>query len=456
MLQAEVRGTGRAGDVAVVLMHFLGGSAREWDEVVSLLGDGQRTVAVDLPGFGSAAAVPGYAVGEMAAAVEELLGRLKLGRFVLVGHSMSGKVAAVLARRLADRSGESGLEGLVLVAPSPSGPEPMEAGKRERMLGLLGEVREGDAARAREYITKNEERDIPPAVVERAVSEVLRMNRAAWRAWLESGSKEDLGEQVGVLELPVMVVAGERDRSLGPDQQQAYTMPHLARGEMRVVQGCSHLVPMERPDEMASLLREFVETLHRAEMPEIPVIPEEYRALMASERVSAKTREVLEERVAGPRATNVLSDAQMRMLRALCARIVPQEGDGEVDLAGRIAARLASGKGDGWRFENLPEDLEAYREGLDALESRGFLTMSADAQDEELRRLGAVKGSAEARWFEEVRGDATTAYMAHPATYARIGYSGIGVGGANTPTKGFVAMSIGDVEDWEPRAWRKA
>jgi hypothetical protein len=42
--------------------------------------------------------------------------------------------------------------------------------------------------------------------------------------------------------------------------------------------------------------------------------------------------------------------------------------------------------------------------------------------------------------------------MAHPAALARIGYSGIGVGGANTPHQGFVSIGPNQREDWEPLA----
>ena len=81
--------------------------------------------------------------------------------------------------------------------------------------------------------------------------------------------------------------------------------------------------------------------------------------------------------------------------------------------------------------------------------------MTDEAKDHCLRELAEKKGSAEARWFEELRGDATTAYISHPATYARVGYSGIGVGGANTPQQGFVAISMGEVEPWEPKPERE-
>ena len=58
-----------------------------------------------------------------------------------MGHSMSGKVSMVLARRAQDagyatvladpQSAGLGLRGLVLVAPSPPSPEPMTDEKRQ-------------------------------------------------------------------------------------------------------------------------------------------------------------------------------------------------------------------------------------------------------------------------------------------------------------------------------------
>ena len=127
------------------------------------------------------------------------------------------------------------------------------------------------------------------------------------------------------------------------------------------------------------------------------MVPEAYRELMESDRVSPRTREVLEQRLAGPGKTEVLTDAQLITLRALCARVVPQAKG--IDVAGTIAARLASGKGDGWRYAVLGEDPEAYRVGLDGLAAQDFNGMSEAEQDEAIARLGAVKGSAEARWF---------------------------------------------------------
>ena len=97
----SVEGSEESSYPTLVLMHFLGGSGREWDEVVALLGPEFRTLRVDLPGFGASAKETGYTVSEMADFVAAAIGKAGLDRYVLVGHSMSGKVAMVLARRAA-------------------------------------------------------------------------------------------------------------------------------------------------------------------------------------------------------------------------------------------------------------------------------------------------------------------------------------------------------------------
>ena len=92
-LNVTVEGSSESKYPAMVMMHFLGGSTREWDEVVALLGPEYRTVRVDLPGFGGSAGETGYGVGAMADAVHEAICAAGLEEYVLVGHSIVGKVA---------------------------------------------------------------------------------------------------------------------------------------------------------------------------------------------------------------------------------------------------------------------------------------------------------------------------------------------------------------------------
>ena len=226
-------------------------------------------------------------------------------------------------------------------------------------------------------------------------------------------------------------------------------MPHLRRGVLKIVETSSHLVPMEAPHQLADMMQEFIANLETSDLPETP----QYLAFIASERVSPRTREALEKRLAGPEpAEGLLTQTQTATLSALLARVIPQQERQPIDLVRVVMARLKSGKGDGWRYAVLPEDLQAYREGLDRLALLDFAGMNAARQDEVLTELASHKNSPAARWFEGVRGDAVAAYVSHPGTLARMGYSGIGVGGADTIFKGFVNVGIDSPESWEPRA----
>lgn len=233
---------------ALVLLHFYGGSRREWIETGLLLASEFRVVSIDTPGFGEAADVPGYSVKEMADTFAATLAELQLGRFVLVGHSMTGKIAAVLAKREVP-----GLEKLVLLTPSPVGPEPVAPGDRATMLAQA----EPTHVDAESYVRTNSSLPLRPEVFERAVEDRLRANPAAWRAWMEHGTREDWSERVGTLSLPTLVIAAEKDTSLGLEAQEKLTMPHFANAKLEVVQGSGHLVPMEAPERLAELLSVF-------------------------------------------------------------------------------------------------------------------------------------------------------------------------------------------------------
>ncbi len=473
-------------ETTLFLLHFLGGSARSWTEMAERLAP-RRCVALDLPGFGDAAGLGGRTVAEMADHVAAAVRAEAPRRWALVGHSMGGKVAAVLARRAED--GEAGLEGLaaaVLLAASPAGPEPMEAAKREEMLGWFrGDAGQG-AAEAEGFVRDNVGAPLPAAAGARTVADVVRAKPDAWRAWLERGSREDWAARVGVLRTPALVLAGGEDAGLGEDAQRVLVAPAFASARLATLAGAGHLLPLERPEEVAALVAAFLDEV-AGEAPGSNVAAgtvagvaggpgAAWRALLGADRVSARTRTVLLERArpddpATP--ARAMSEAQRATLRLALDRMVPQPAGVRIDLAARVDAVLASGTGDGWRLAGAPSDAVLCRAGLDTLEAAarrggaaGFAGLADAAQDALLGQ--AVAGTLDADgaggdgvpldaermrlWFEEVRSMAVRAYMAHPATLARMGYSGIGYGGDGARLEGFVRLGIGAREDWEPEA----
>ncbi len=237
------------------LLPFLAATGRQWAGVVARLEDRFHCVPIDLPGFGDSAGQPGYGVAEMADAVAGVIRGHAPRRWFIAGHSMGGKVAAVVARRAEDGAdGLSGLAGLVLAAASPPCPEPMDEGERARMMGWFAGDARARLRQARDYVAANAAGPLDPAVLEEAAADVARMDRAALVAWLEGGSREDWSDRVGELRTPALVLAGEKDPALGPAAQRRHLVPHLASHRLEVLAGAGHLLPLERPAEVARLI----------------------------------------------------------------------------------------------------------------------------------------------------------------------------------------------------------
>ena len=232
-----------AGEPAFVFLHYFGGSHRSWSEVVARLPAG-RCITPDLRGFGDSEASDGYSVDDHADDVAALVDEMGLGNYVLVGHSMGGKIALALAAR---RPKE--LQRLVLIAPSPPTPEPIPDEERTRLLKGYGDRRAAEATfRAITALP------ISPALRERVLQDNLRTSRAAWRAWLECGSREDISARMSDIEVPVVVLAGECDEGMTPDLLQREVVERIGGARMRVVRGAGHLLPLEAPQEIVQAL----------------------------------------------------------------------------------------------------------------------------------------------------------------------------------------------------------
>lgn len=234
---------------ALVFLHHYGGSSRSWREVIARM-PGCVCFAPDLRGFGEASDSPvHWSVDEAANDIEARIEAQRLGNYTLVGHSMGGKIAlALAARQLA------GLERLVLLAPSPPTPEPMSDATRKQLLEGFG-IRSA----AEETVSQITAHPLAPELRELAVEDILRSKPNAWRAWLETGSCEDISERMKRIDIPVTVVAGASDSAMTPDVLQHEVVARLANARLHTIEGAAHLLPLEAPEETADLIRRALE-----------------------------------------------------------------------------------------------------------------------------------------------------------------------------------------------------
>lgn len=441
--------------ITVYALHALGGSGASFDAVASRLGDDVRLVTIDLPGFGDAASLPGRTVTEMADHVLARIHRDGSSRWLILGHSMGGKVASVVARRaVAGADPVFGFAGVVLLAGSPPTPEPMPDDKRAEMLGWLDGP--GLGAHAQEFVDANTGRPLAAPAQEHALADVSRTDPDAWRSWMTEGSREDVSALVGVVDAPAVILAGEDDADLGADAQPRLHGAVYPRARFVRLPGTGHFVPQERPDDVVAAIT----ALCAAIADNAPVVPPEWARLIASTAVEPRVRAALAARAVADDpayAPRAVTAAQLATLRALADIVVPQPagpGEGRIDLAARYDRQLAAGEGDGWRPAALPPDAVASGLALDALAAAVAQGQTTSLVEKiiagECEPADSALPPAQLQaWFEDVRVDLIRHWLAHPASLARTGNDAFATRGIPDP-RGFAVLGAGLRAPWEP------
>jgi pimeloyl-ACP methyl ester carboxylesterase len=174
--------------------------------------------------------------------------------FVIIGHSMGGKVA----QHYAASTPSPGLKGLILVAPAPlHGLKFPEDAKKQQLEAYKS------ASNVR-FVVENVLTAGPGSLsdedLQQCVHDSMRSNEEAAAAWPEYACEENFGElEEGLTngKVPVLVLRGDKDfeRDLVGDMG-------TAKGWVaRTVRDCGHLIPLERPEILSDEIAKFVEGL---------------------------------------------------------------------------------------------------------------------------------------------------------------------------------------------------
>ncbi len=235
------------GEQTLFFLHYFGGSSRTWQPVLELLAADYRCLALDLRGWGDSDPAPEAAcrVEDMAEDARQIIAALGLTRYALVGHSLGGKVAQALA---ADPP--PGLTQLLLVAPSPLSPEPMSENSRASMKAAYG-----SEAASRETLKKIACLPLSPEATGLVIADNLRASRAAWEAWADLGSKQDLSALAPKILAPAHILSGTGDAVLSPDVQQKEVAARIPGASLTTVPDAGHLLPLEAPEVVADWIR---------------------------------------------------------------------------------------------------------------------------------------------------------------------------------------------------------
>jgi len=237
------------GDHALVFLHFWGGSSLEWTEVIQGLSSEYRCIALDARGSGASDAPSfGYRISDLADDVQGVIAALDLKSYVVVGHSMGGKTAQVLAARRPE-----GLKGIALVASSPASPMQIDDTQREQMKGAYSN------ADSVNWVLSNVLTSSPISEASRKqlIDDALRVSASARDGWVDIGTREDYSKEIGNVNVPVVVIAGDDDHVDPPEVVRGHILPAFTAPETHFLAKKGHLLPLEAPQELVQILKTF-------------------------------------------------------------------------------------------------------------------------------------------------------------------------------------------------------
>lgn len=236
--------SGRQGR-ALVLIHGAGGNHLHWPAALRRL-PGARVYAIDLPGHGRSGGRGRTAIGDYAADVVGFMDGVGLAQAILVGHSMGGAIAQTVALEYPER-----VAGLVLVG----------TGARLRVSPLL---LEGILQNFQGVLDLMDDwawgPGTPTELVKRGRQMMARVDPQVLWGDFAACDRFDVRERVGEIRAPTLVITGSEDR-MTPPKFGLWLQEHIPNARFVQIDGAGHMVMLEKPEQVAALVREWLETL---------------------------------------------------------------------------------------------------------------------------------------------------------------------------------------------------
>jgi 3-oxoadipate enol-lactonase len=249
------------GHVPVVFLHAFPLDQTMWDDQVAGLRSEYRLITFDWRGFGESASGPETpSIDVFADDLAGLLDHLKIRRAVVCGLSMGGYAAFAFHRRYKERIAALVLSNTRAGADSPDG--------RQSRLEMANLVRKsGTEAIADSMLFRllgSSTRSARPSLVERVRRTILR-NRpeGVAQALLAMAGRPDSTDMLGLVECPVLVIAGTEDAIITADEMEAMSSL-IPSAEFCRIEAAGHLSNIEQPAIFNRAVTSFLEKTRSA------------------------------------------------------------------------------------------------------------------------------------------------------------------------------------------------
>lgn len=233
----------------LVLIHGCGGNEHTFDFVLPGLDDIDVVVPA-LPGRAGSTGLPFESAAEAGRWVLDLARTMKLGAFVVAGHSYGGAVAIECALASAETNDKTAhVAGLALVS----------SGARLRVSPAILELAEEAVARREPLLFgfAAYQPSTDPARIEAAERIAAKTPPEATAADWRACDGFDRMKELARIAVPTLAICGTEDM-LTPPKYASFVATNVPGARMATIEGGGHVLPVDKPEELASALAAFV------------------------------------------------------------------------------------------------------------------------------------------------------------------------------------------------------
>ena len=244
-----VEGTGPC----VVFAHSLACDASMWDAQAARLRDRFTVLRYDVRGHGrSACHVPPATIDDLAADLLRVLDAFDVGAAHVVGLSLGGLIAQVLAATAPER-----VARLVLADTTAVYPEPMRANWAQRIETALRDGLELLVAPTLERWFTASFRERAPQEVARIAASIRATTPRGYAGCCAALAVADTRGLLGSIACPTLVLVGEHDPGTPPAMAAALAAA-IPGARLQQIPGAAHLSNVEQPVAFGEALDAFL------------------------------------------------------------------------------------------------------------------------------------------------------------------------------------------------------
>lgn len=226
----------------MIFIHGAGGNHLHWPGELRRL-KRLSCYTIDLPGHHKSPLPGCQTLEQYAAAVTEFVETLNLTSVILLGHSMGGAIAQLLAL-----GQPNWLAGLILIGTAPQMP----------VSPAILEQIHTDFPSMADFITKYGWAKNTQSLLKGMGRKMLLEEDPDVVFHDFNGCNQfNVKSQVAHITAPTLIIGGEHDK-MTPLKQSRFLHEQIAGSQLAVIEGAGHFMALEKPREVAQVVEAFV------------------------------------------------------------------------------------------------------------------------------------------------------------------------------------------------------